>query len=66
MRKLAVLVLIVVASVAIPRASHAQGITVTPTIGFYVPGDDFDALRQGTDSVWVFCAAAWLMRPARP
>jgi len=53
MRKFAALVLIAVASAAVPRLSHAQGITVTPTIGFYVPGDDFDALRQGTDSVFI-------------
>ena len=61
MRKLAVLVLIVLASVAIPRASQAQGITVTPTIGFYVPGDDFDALREGTDSVFIKKEGAFAM-----
>lgn len=37
----------------LPSSSPAQGISITPQIGVYVPGDDFESLRAGADSVRV-------------
>lgn len=36
-----------------PRASSAQGISVTPQIGVYVPGNSVDSLRAGAQQVRV-------------
>ena len=54
MKKLALFGIVALGAVAaVPQASHAQGITITPQIGVYVPGDDFESLRAGADSVRV-------------
>lgn len=45
--------MVVVASVTSPRWSHAQGFSVTPQMGVYVPGNDLDSLRAGAQRVLV-------------
>ena len=42
-----------IAVASVPRHAHAQGIGITPQVGFYVPGDDLDAMRAGLDTVLV-------------
>ena len=53
MRKFVVLAIVALAAAAVPSASQAQGITVTPQLGFFVPGNDVDELRSGADSVFI-------------
>ena len=53
MRKFVLFGIAVIGAAVLPQTSHAQGITITPQIGVYVPGDNFDALRAGADSVTV-------------
>lgn len=53
MRKKILFGLGVLAIAVLPRASQAQGITITPQIGVYVPGNNIDALRSGADTVLV-------------
>ena len=53
MKKLALFGIALLGAVAVPQVSNAQGITITPQIGVYVPGDDFESLRAGADSVRV-------------
>jgi hypothetical protein len=43
----------VIALAALPQSSNAQGITITPQIGVYVPGNDLDELRSGAETVKV-------------
>jgi hypothetical protein len=52
-KKLALFGIAVLGAVAVPQVSNAQGIAITPQIGVYVPGDDFESLRAGADSVRV-------------
>lgn len=52
MRKYLVLGIAGLALAALPQTSQAQ-ISVTPQIGFYVPGDDFESIRAGADSIRV-------------
>ena len=52
MRKYLLFGLATLAIAALPSTSHAQ-IGVTPQIGFYVPGDDFESIRAGADSIKV-------------
>lgn len=52
MKKILLSGVAVLALAAFPGVSQAQ-IGVTPQIGFYVPGDDFDAVRAGADSIRV-------------
>lgn len=52
MRKQILLGITVAAALGLPQALQAQ-VTITPQIGVYVPGDDFEALRAGADSVSV-------------
>jgi opacity protein-like surface antigen len=40
------------AALFVPAASHAQGLTVTPTIGVYVPASDVYRLRDNTEQVF--------------
>lgn len=51
MRKFVLFGLIAAGALMLPETMHAQGITITPQIGVYVPGDDVESLRQGADSV---------------
>jgi hypothetical protein len=44
---------LVLGAVALPAETQAQGITFTPQIGVYIPGDDFESVRSGADSVRV-------------
>ena len=53
MRKTVLLGMILVAGAALPRASHAQGITITPQIGVYVPANSLDSLQSGGQQVRV-------------
>lgn len=53
MRRLVLFGIAALGLAALPQTSNAQGITVTPQIGFYVPGDDFDSLEQEGQQVRV-------------
>lgn len=53
MRKLFLLAAGLLGGLVLPGFSQAQGITITPQIGVYVPGDDFESLRAGADSIRV-------------
>jgi len=53
MKRRVLLAVGVLALAALPGVSHAQGISITPQIGFYVPGNDLDSLRAGAQSVRV-------------
>lgn len=53
MRKVLLFAVVMLGAAALPGVLHAQGITVTPQIGVYVPGDDFESLRAGADSIRV-------------
>lgn len=37
----------------LPARAQAQGVSITPQIGIYIPGDDLDALEAGADQVRV-------------
>lgn len=39
--------------VLLPGVTHAQGISITPQIGVYVPGNSVDSLRSGAQQVRV-------------
>jgi hypothetical protein len=53
MKKLALFGMVALGAMVVPQASNAQGISITPQVGVYVPGDDFESLRAGADSVRV-------------
>ncbi|MGQ0815676.1 MAG: hypothetical protein ACT4O1_14670 [Gemmatimonadota bacterium] len=53
MRKLLWFEFFAFGAILLPKAATAQGIAITPQIGVYVPGDDFESLRAGADSVSV-------------
>lgn len=40
------------AALLVPAVSHAQGITVTPSIGVYVPASDVYQLRDNTEQIF--------------
>ena len=46
MRRLALFGIAALGIAALPPASNAQGISITPQIGVYIPGDSFDSLEQ--------------------
>ena len=50
MRKFLLFGIAILGVAAMPAASEAQ-ISITPQVGVYVPGDDFESLRSGADSV---------------
>lgn len=53
MRRLALFGIAAFGMAALPQISTAQGISITPQIGVYIPGDSFDALEQGGQEVRV-------------
>ena len=53
MKRLLVGVLGIAAIVAQPRATQAQGITITPQIGVYVPANSLDSLKSAGQTVRV-------------
>ena len=50
MRKVLLYVMVAAGTVAVPGQSQAQ---ITPQIGIYLPGDDFESIRQGAEEVRV-------------
>ena len=53
MKKFVLFGLMAAASGALPRASQAQGISITPQIGVYVPANSVSGLRSAADSISV-------------
>lgn len=40
------------AALLVPAASHAQGISVTPSVGLYIPASDLYQLRDNTEQIF--------------
>ena len=53
MRKFLVSGLVLAALAVAPQTSHAQGISITPQIGVYVPANSLDSLRSAGQTVRV-------------
>ena len=53
MKKVTVFGFAILALALMPRVSHAQGISITPQIGVYVPANNLDSLRSGAQQVRV-------------
>lgn len=53
MKKIVMLGIAAAAFVAMPRVTQAQGITITPQIGVYVPSNSVSGLRSAADSISV-------------
>jgi hypothetical protein len=51
MRRLVLLGIAALGMAALPQASNAQGITITPQIGVYIPGDDLDSIEEGAQQI---------------
>lgn len=44
-------ILVLAAALLLPAAAHAQGISVTPSIGIYIPASDLYELRDNADQI---------------
>jgi hypothetical protein len=53
MRRVVLLAIAALGIAALPHESHAQGISITPQIGVYIPGDDLDSIEEGAQQVRV-------------